>query len=60
MEHEIVTQQVLFLLEPMLQNAKQLQYARLSLHARSQSFLDSIYIFLRSIGLPAPFRCRIL
>jgi hypothetical protein len=47
MEYENVTQKVLLLLESLLQNAKQLQNARLSWHVKCPSFLDSI-IFLRN------------
>jgi hypothetical protein len=42
MEYESVSQKVLLLRESILQNAKQLQRARLSWHVRCRSFLDSI------------------
>jgi hypothetical protein len=48
MGYKNVTQKVLLHIESILQNAKQLQYARLSLHVRCPGFLDSINIFLRS------------
>jgi hypothetical protein len=48
MEYECVTQKVLLLIESILQNAKQLQHARLSWYVKCPSFLDSINNFLRS------------
>jgi hypothetical protein len=47
-KYKSVTQNVLLVIELILQNCKQLQHARLSLHVRCPSFLDSIDIFLRS------------
>jgi hypothetical protein len=47
-EYESVTQKVLFSVELILQNVKQLQHAHLSWHVRCPNFLDSINIFLRS------------
>jgi hypothetical protein len=38
MEYENVTQKVLFSAEPMLQNAKQLQHARLSRHVKFENY----------------------
>jgi hypothetical protein len=45
MEYENITQKILYLIEFILQNAKQLQQVRLSWHIRCPSFLDMILVF---------------
>jgi hypothetical protein len=42
MEYESVTQNVLLFIKPILQNAKQLQHARLSWHTRCPSGIQSL------------------